>query len=90
MAATARLEIRVDPLSKARIERAAQLGGQHVSDFARAVLESKAEEVLALHEAVTGVPPQFFDDLLAALDAPDEPNPALRRAAARAHDIAAS
>ncbi len=84
MMATARLELRVRPESKARIEHAAALVQVPVSDFVRSAAEERAEQVMADHEAHTRVPAEFFDDLLAALDAPAEPSGALTRAARRA------
>lgn len=85
MAATARLEFRVSPDHKARIERAAELAGEPVTAFARAAAEERAERVLREHEATTTVPPEFFDELIAALDAPGRANPALTEAAERLH-----
>lgn len=82
--ASARLEVRVRPESKARIEHAAALADVPVSDFVRTAAEERAEEVMAEHDALTRVPADFFDDLLAALDAPSEPSDALARAARRA------
>ncbi len=86
MAATARLEFRVKPEGKARLELAAELAQVPLSDFVRSAAEEKADEVLREHETLTRVPAQFFDDLLAALDAPAERNDALTRAARRARD----
>lgn len=87
MAATARLEVRVRPDSKARLERAAALVQVPVSDFVRSAAEERAERVLAEHETRTVVPAEFYDELLAALEAPARPNPALSRAARRARDL---
>jgi uncharacterized protein (DUF1778 family) len=84
-AATARLEFRVSPQNKARIERAAELTGEPVTSFARSAAEEKAERILREHEATTTVPAEFFDDLMAALDAPARPNTALRKAASKLH-----
>jgi uncharacterized protein (DUF1778 family) len=84
MAATARLEVRVRPESKARIERAAALVHAPVSEFVRSAAEERAERVMTDHEAQTRVPAEFFDDLLAALDGPVEPAGALARASGRA------
>jgi len=84
MAANARLEFRVRPETKAQIERAAALVDTPVSEFVRSAAEDRAERVMAEHEAHTRVPAEFFDELLAALDAPAEPSPALARAAERA------
>ena len=74
-AATARLEFRVTPVHKAMIERAAKLSGEPVTAFARGAAEERAERVLREHDATTVVPAGFFDDLIAALDAPPQPNP---------------
>lgn len=87
MAATARLELRVRPDTKSRLERAAAVAQVGVSDFVRSAAEDRAEQVLAEHETRTPVPADFYDELLAALDAPSQPNPALSRAAGRARDL---
>jgi uncharacterized protein (DUF1778 family) len=92
VSSTSRLEFRVRPEVKARIERAAALDGVPVSDFVRALAETRADEVLAEHETQTRVPADFFDEVLAALDAPTRPrpSPALRRAAKRSRDVVSS
>lgn len=87
MAATARLEVRVRPDTKARLERAAALAQVPVSDFVRSAAEARAEQILAEYDSRTLVPAEFYDDLLTALDAPTQPNPALSRAAGRARDL---
>jgi uncharacterized protein (DUF1778 family) len=87
MAATARLEVRVRPDSKARLELAADLARVPLSDFVRSAAEDKAEQILREHFTLTRVPAAFYDDLLAALDAPAESNDALARAAKRARDL---
>lgn len=87
MAATARLEVRLQPDSKARLERAAELADVPVSDFVRSAVEERAEQVLHAHDSQTTVPAGFFDDLLAALDAPAQANHALARAAERARGV---
>lgn len=89
MAATARLEVRVRPDIKARLERAAALAQVPVSDFVRSAAEDRAEHVLAEHDTQTLIPAEFYDELLAALDTPASPNPALSRAARRGRDLAA-
>lgn len=85
-AASARLEFRVRPERKLRIERAAELVHEPVSEFARTAAEEKAERVIREHEATTTVPAEFFDDLLDALDAPPRANAALTRAAKQARE----
>ncbi|MGH3502923.1 MAG: DUF1778 domain-containing protein [Nocardioidaceae bacterium] len=86
-AASARLEFRVRPDRKSLIERAAELAHEPVSEFARTAAEEKAEQVVREHEATTIVPAEFFDELLAALDAPAAPNAALTRAAHRVRQV---
>lgn len=85
-AASARLEFRVRPERKSRIERAAELVHEPVSEFARTAAEEKAERVIREHEATTTVPAEFFDDLLDALDAAPRVNAALARAAQQARE----
>jgi len=87
MAATARLEVRVRPESKAKIALAADLVNLPVSDFVRSAAEDRAEEILLEHQSQTRVPAAFFDSLLAALDEPARPSPALRRASRRTRDV---
>jgi uncharacterized protein (DUF1778 family) len=80
---SARFEFRLRPDAKSRIERAAELLHESVSDFARTAAEQRAEEVLRQHGLVTVVPTEYFDHLLAALDEPPKIDPVLRRAADR-------
>ena len=87
MSATARLEVRVRPEVKARIEHAAELARVPVSDFVRSAAEDRAEAVLAEHQSQTRVPAEFFDALFDALDAEPRPDPALAAAAARAASL---
>jgi len=87
---SARLEVRVRPESKSRVEHAAALLRVPVSDFVRSAVEERAEQVLAEHETSTRVPPTFYDDLLAALGEPAERSAALVRAAQRASDVVSS
>ncbi|GAB2529526.1 DUF1778 domain-containing protein [Paramicrobacterium agarici] len=83
MAATERLEFRVSAQVKATIQRAADLVGEPVTAFARSAAEARADRVLREHDMVTVVPDAFFDDLMAALDAPAIANPALVEAGQR-------
>jgi uncharacterized protein (DUF1778 family) len=87
MRATARLEVRVRPEVKARIEHAAELARVPVSDFVRSAAEAHADRVLAEHQTETRVPADFFDALLDALDAAPRSNPALAAAAERARTL---
>jgi uncharacterized protein (DUF1778 family) len=86
-AASARFEFRLRPDVKERIEYAAQLVRESVSDFARAAAEARAEQVLHEHSLTTTVPAAFFDSLLEALDSPSRPNDALTRASRRIDDV---
>lgn len=85
--ASARLEFRVRPDRKSVIERAAELVHEPVSEFARTAAEEKADRIIHEYEATTVVSAEFFEDLLAALEAPPAPNARLARAAQRAHTI---
>jgi uncharacterized protein (DUF1778 family) len=86
-AAVARFEFRLRPAVKERIEQAAALVHQTASDFARAAVEERAEQVLREFALVTNVPSAFFDELLAALDEPARPNAALREAGRQARAL---
>ena len=79
--ATARLEFRVSPQEKRRIERAAELAGEQVSSLACTAAEARADRTVREHETTSTVPAEFFDDLIAALNTPAKPNAALRKAA---------
>lgn len=83
-AATARLEFRVRPDRKSRIERAAEFVHEQVGEFTRTAGEEKAERIIREFEATTTVPAEFFDELLDAVDGPPRSNAALARAAERA------
>jgi uncharacterized protein (DUF1778 family) len=47
--------------SNQRIERAASLMHESVSDFVRTAAERRADEILGEHGAVTVVPGDFFE-----------------------------
>ena len=87
MAATARLEFRLPDESKARMERAAEIARVPLSDFVRTAAEERAEAILREHEAALTVPAAFFDDLLAALDAPAKVNKKLANAFRRSREL---
>jgi uncharacterized protein (DUF1778 family) len=87
IAASARFEFRLRPEAKRRIEQAADLVHESTSDFARTAAEERADRVLQEHMTATTVPAEFFDELLAALDQPATPNPALTAAARRARTV---
>lgn len=76
---TDRMEARVSPDERARIETAASLAGQSVSSFLVSVAVERADAIIA-ESTTTVVPSRYFDELLAALDTP-EPAPRLAKAA---------
>ena len=78
----ARLEFRLSREAKERIEKAALVSGQSVSDFAASTLLREAGAVLASHHAtvLSERDWELFSDLL---QSPPAPNRALEAAAAR-------
>ncbi len=78
---TERLETRLSPDERDRIERAASTAGISVSAFMVGAAVDRAEEVIAA-ATTTVVPADYFDGLLAALDEP-EAAPQLAKAAKR-------
>ena len=80
MTTASRLNFRVRPDTEQRLRAAAAACDESLTDFVIAAAEERADEVLATH---TLVPADYFDQLLAALDEPVEPNEALRQAARR-------
>jgi uncharacterized protein (DUF1778 family) len=79
---TDRMEARVSPEERARIEQAAAVKGLSVSAFLVSAAVERADEVIEA-ATVTVMPADYFDALLAALDEPDAA-PHLARAADRA------
>lgn len=79
---TDRVEARLSPQDRERIERAASTVGLSVSGFLVGAAVDRADEVIATASS-TRASSTFFDDLVAALDAPD-PAPRLSAAAERA------
>lgn len=78
---TDRVEARVEPERAERIRFASTLLHQSMSSFMVDAAADRAEQVIADH-AYTAVPSDYFDKLLAALDEPAQPIPALARAVA--------
>jgi len=78
---TERMEARVSPEERGRIERAASVAGVSVSAFLVGAAVERADEIIAA-TGVTTVPAGYFDELVAALDEPDGA-PELARAARR-------
>jgi len=77
-----RLEARLTPTERKRIEQAAALAGEPVSSFVVLAALDRAETVVN-EQASTVVPADYFDRLLATLDEHGRA-PALERAARQA------
>jgi uncharacterized protein (DUF1778 family) len=80
MATATRLNFRVRADTEHRLRAAAAATDQSLTDFVISAAVARADEVLASH---TVVPADYFDQLIAALDAPTTPNEALRTLARR-------
>jgi uncharacterized protein (DUF1778 family) len=80
MSTAARLNFRVRPDTEHRLRAAAAATDQSLTDFVISAAEARADEVLASR---TVVPAEYFDQVIAALDAPATPNEALRSVARR-------
>jgi uncharacterized protein (DUF1778 family) len=76
-----RFELRAEPERAAQITAAAAAAHQSVSAFVLDAATAHAREVLD-RSAATEIDAEHFDRVLQALDAPYQPNAALRRAAA--------
>jgi uncharacterized protein (DUF1778 family) len=83
-AAAERLGFRVTRRVKERLEDAARSLGVPLTEFVLGAAKDKADEVLA---AKTVVPPDYFSNLIDALNAPAVENEPLRRAASRARSV---
>ena len=83
---TDRLETRLSPDERDRIERAASVAGVSVSAFMVGAAVDHADEVIAA-ATTTIVPADYFDGLLGALDE-GEPAPQLAKAAKRSRRTA--
>lgn len=79
---TDRMEARVSPEERDRIERAASSAGLSVSAFMVSAAVERADEIIS-EATTTTVPADYFDELLVALDEP-QPAPRLAKAAQRA------
>jgi uncharacterized protein (DUF1778 family) len=79
---TDRLEARLTTSQRRQIEQAAELAGESVSAFVVLAALERAD-ILVTEQATTVLPSAYFDQLVAALDEPDEA-PRLQRAARNA------
>jgi uncharacterized protein (DUF1778 family) len=77
-----RVEARLSPDQRDRIEQAATLAEESMSSFMVSAAVERAEAVIADH-ASTVVPSDYFDQLLSALDEGPESSPRLAAAARR-------
>ena len=84
---TERLEARLSPHDRERIEQAASAAGLSVTGFVVSAAVERADEIIAA-ATTTVVPAEYFDDLLSALDEP-EAAPRLAKAVRRARRSAA-
>ena len=76
MAKVARIDLRLDAMNKALLERAAALLDTSLSDFTTGAALDKARAVVAEHERLY-VSHQAFDHLLSELERPARALPAL-------------
>jgi uncharacterized protein (DUF1778 family) len=83
---TMRIEARVTPEQKARIQRAADLAGRSISEFVVASLQAEADRTIRDHEVIV-LSPSDSDLFFEALNNPPEPNEALRNAFERHRDF---
>lgn len=74
-----RLNIRCDQRARELLDKAATYAHVSVSEFVLSHALASAEQVVQAHESIT-LKPEDFQAFLAAIDAPAEPNAALRRA----------
>ena len=77
---TARLDFRLDPEIKSKIDKAAALVGQTVSSFAVSILAQEANRIIAAHSVIT-LSDRARDSFLARLDQEHEPCESLKLAA---------
>ncbi|MEA2684872.1 MAG: hypothetical protein QOE93_67 [Actinomycetota bacterium] len=76
-----RVEARLSPEERGRIERAARSEGRSLSSFIVEAAVERADQILA-EPTVTVVPAEYFDRLVAAMDEPGRA-PRLEQAATR-------
>ncbi|MGD0093280.1 MAG: DUF1778 domain-containing protein [Planctomycetota bacterium] len=77
----AKLDLRVEQRTKKALEQAASLCGQSLKDFAKTTLTHRAAEVLRQHQ-VTLLTDEEWERFMQIVDADEEPNEALKKAAA--------
>lgn len=78
--AVTRIDMRIDEAIKASAEKAAALKGmKSLTEYIVRLIEQDAEQVIREHEAMT-LKDDVFDRFMAACDAAEAPNDALREA----------
>ena len=77
-----RLSIRIPAETKRRIEKAAGISRQSLTDFFRSTLDEALAGLLEQHQAIT-LSSEAFDEFIAALDIVEAPNEVMRNAVAR-------
>lgn len=80
--ASARLEARISPETKALIQKAADLQGQTLTDFVVASVQAEAYKVIERHQSLN-LSREDSEAFMEALLNPPEPNDALKSAASR-------
>lgn len=74
-----RLNIRCDTRARELLAKAATYAHVSISEFVLSHALASAEKVVQAHESIT-LQPEDFQAFLEALDAPSQPNPALKKA----------
>ena len=77
-----RIDLRLRPETREAIEKAAMISGQSLADFVMDASIERAREVIRESDVIT-LSARDHARVLAALDSPPEPSPALKRAAER-------
>jgi uncharacterized protein (DUF1778 family) len=81
---TTRLDIRIDEELKTKAEKAsALLGLKSLTEYITRIMDERSSEILSEYEQIP-VSPDLFDQFARACDQAEEPNEALRSAAAYA------
>jgi uncharacterized protein (DUF1778 family) len=76
-----RLQMRIDPATKALLERAADCVHESLTQFVLEHAVAAANQVIAQHEQKITLQEKDWEVFFAALTNPPEPNAALKRAA---------
>jgi len=86
MSATARLDLRLTPQDKRRVEAAARLRGLQVASFVRTAVLREAEQAMSADQ-LARLEPAETRRFLKAISRPFKPNTALRKALARGEKL---